>query len=90
MGCLKTLSVSKALQPRSIIVAGLSVALGPVMAVDDITQLRSVTFIHILKLNVETENVMNISNLALFHCRAVFLLSYHITLHLSCEWLSSV
>jgi len=35
-------------------------------------------------------NVMNISNLALFHCRADFLLSYHITLHLSYEWLSSV
>lgn len=55
MGCLKTLSVSKALQPRSIIVAGLSVALGPVMAVDDITELRSVTFTHILNLHVENE-----------------------------------
>ena len=33
---------------------------------------------------------MNIRNLSLFHRRAVFLLSYHITLYLSCEWLSSV
>lgn len=55
MGCLKSLSVSKALQPRSIIVTGLPVALGLVMAVDDIIELGSVTFIHILKLNVETE-----------------------------------
>ena len=55
MGCLKTLSVSKALQRRSIIVPGLSVAVGSAMAVDDITELRSITFIHILKLNVETE-----------------------------------
>lgn len=55
MGCLKTLSVSKSLQRRSIIVVGLSVADGPVMAVDDITELRSMTFIHILKLNVEIE-----------------------------------
>ena len=55
MACLKTLSASKALLRRSIIVAGLSIALGPVMAVADTTDLRSVTFIHILKLNVETE-----------------------------------
>ena len=55
VGCLKKLSVSKTLQRRSIIVVGLSVADGLVMAVDDITELRCITFIHILKLNVEIE-----------------------------------
>jgi len=49
------LSVSKALQRCSIIVAELSVADGPVMAVYDITELRSITFSHILKMNVENE-----------------------------------
>jgi hypothetical protein len=55
LGCLKTLSVSKSVQRRSIVVAGLLLADGPVMAVDDITELRYITFTHILKLNVETE-----------------------------------
>jgi hypothetical protein len=36
-------------------VAELSVADGPVMAVYDITELRSITFSHILKMNVENE-----------------------------------
>jgi hypothetical protein len=40
VGCLKTLSVSKVLERRSIIVAGLSVADGPVIAIDDITDSR--------------------------------------------------
>ena len=53
--CSQSLSVLKAVQLRSITVAGMSVADGSVMTLDDITELRSITFIHILKLNVEIE-----------------------------------